>query len=285
MLISTEELARRLGEPGLVIADMRWDASQPDAGRDAFRTGHIPGAIYVDVDTELSDRSDLSKGRHPLPDPEQFVRTLARLGIGEGTTLVVYDDKAGSLAARLWWMMRWVGGAEALVLDGGFAAWVAEERPVETGPGKSPLPHPQPLAAHANVTMVANYPEVKTQGDKMLLLDARSAERYRGEGETIDTRAGHIPGAINAPWADNVKAEGVPHFKTPSMLRSHFESLGVRDGRRVVCSCGSGVTACHDLLALEIAGLHGARLYPGSWSEWIAKDCPDTPLMLRGETR
>jgi len=270
-LVTTEWLAKHLSDRNLIVADIRWDASAVDAGVKAYTAGHIPGAVYVDLDTELADRSDLSRGRHPLPDPQIFVEALARHGIGQDTTMVVYDDKAGSLAARLWWMMRWISAPAALVLDGGFTKWVVEGRPVESGPGRKPLPHPHPHVPRAHSTMVADFFELEDPEENLLLLDARAPERYRGEVEPTDARAGHIPGAINAPWMNNVSSGQEQIFKTADELRSQFEVLGIREDSDVVASCGSGVTACHNLLAMEIAGLHGARLYPGSWSEWIAK--------------
>lgn len=270
MLITTEQLASRIDDRTLVIADIRWEANQPEAGMNAYRQGHIPGAVFVDLDNHLSDRSDLTKGRHPLPDPAVFVRTLAGLGIGQDTQLVAYDDKGGSLAARLWWMMRWIGAPEAAVLDGGFPKWVIEGRTIETGKGRKPGRSLHPAIPCPQAAMIADHSRIETAGDTLRLLDARAPERYRGEVETIDARAGHIPGAINAPWKDNVTDSTLQVFKSAEELRRQFEALRVHRGDHVVCYCGSGVTACHNLLALEIAGLHGARLYPGSWSEWVA---------------
>jgi thiosulfate/3-mercaptopyruvate sulfurtransferase len=273
-LVSTSELAFLFSDPSLVIADLRWDSASPDPGVVAYRQGHIPGAIYVDLDTDLSDRSDLSRGRHPLPDPAIFAGTLTRLGIGRDTMLVVYDDKAGSLAARLWWMMRWIGGPAARVLDGGFAQWVKEGGTVETGAGPKILPAAKPVVPNPHPEMVASISDVETLESNTLLLDARAPERYRGESEDLDARAGHIPGARNAPWRENLVDELSQCFRSSSGLRMRFEQVGVAEGKDIICSCGSGVTACHNLLALELAGFPGARLYPGSWSEWVAQRPP-----------
>ena len=271
-LVSTDGLASRRNEHDLVVVDVRWEPNVPEAGINAYCSGHIPGAVFFDLDMDLSDRTDLSRGRHPLPDPEQFAMTLARAGIGKHTRLIVYDDKAGSLAVRLWWMMRWLGGPEAALLDGGFTKWTREGRPVEVGRGRDRMPTMKPLRPDLNPALVASLDDVETGASgQRLLLDARAPERYRGEVEPIDSRAGHIPGAVNAPWLENLSGGPDQTFQSPQALRKHFESLGVDHRRDVVCYCGSGVTSCHDIFALELAGFPGARLCPGSWSEWIVR--------------
>ncbi len=280
-LVGTEWLAARLGEPDLVVADIRWTLGAPDAGRQAFLAERIRGAIFLDLDTELADRSDLRRGRHPLPDPRRFAAALAARGIGRGSRIVAYDDAGGSVAARLWWMMRWIGadGACAL-LDGGIPKWIAEGRPLERGtpaPGAlsaAGAPHPQPLpvALHPELMVDATTVE-RAQELGLILLDARAPERFSGEVEPVDARAGHIPGAISAPWGENMTDDPSPVYRPAAELRAHFEALGAPpggDGSRLVCYCGSGVTSCHNVLALELAGIRGARLYPGSWSEWVA---------------
>jgi thiosulfate/3-mercaptopyruvate sulfurtransferase len=270
-LITTDELQTQLLDPSLVVADLRWEASPFGAGIAAYRTAHIPGAVYLDLDTELSDRSDLSRGRHPLPDPQKFVHSLACKGIGQGTRLVICDDKRGSLALRLWWMLRWIGAPEAMLLDGSLSKWIAEGRAVETGSGRAPTATTVPLVPHVNAGMVATLRDVESaKANGAILLDARAPERFRGEMENVDARAGHIPGAVNAPWPDNLVC-GYAAFKSPAELRARFSELGVTDAANVICYCGSGVTACHNLFAMELAGLSGARLYPGSWSEWVAR--------------
>ena len=273
-LVDTAWLAAHLGDDNLVVADIRWQHGQPDFGREAFAAGRIPGAVRLSLDTDLSDLRDLSRGRHPLPDPRNLVAALARAGIGEGTRVVAYDDAAGGVAARLWWLLRWLGlKGVGFLLDGGLAKWTAEERPVESGTARDPAPHPRPLAPRAREELTVSRADVaRAEALGLVLLDARAPERYRGEVEPIDTRAGHIPGALNAPFAANLTGNAAPLFRSPEELRAAFARLGLGpgDGPRVVCYCGSGVTACHDLLALELAGIRGARLYPGSWSEWVA---------------
>lgn len=273
-LVDTAWLAAHLGDANLVVADIRWQHGQPDFGREAFEAGRIPGAVRLSLDDDLSDLTDPSRGRHPLPDPRHLVAALARAGIGEGTRVVAYDDAAGAVAVRLWWLLRWLGlKGVGFVLDGGIAKWTAEGRAVGSGPAPDAAPHPRPLTPRVRDELTVSR-DVVARADALglVLLDARAPERYRGEIEPIDTRAGHIPGAVNAPFADHLSGDTAPIFRSPEELRAGFARLGVGpdDGPRIVCYCGSGVTACHDLLALELAGIRGARLYPGSWSGWIA---------------
>ncbi len=273
-LVDTAWLAAHLGDENLVVADIRWQHGQSDFGREVFEAGRVPGSVRLDLDTDLSDLSDPSRGRHPLPDPRHLVAALARAGIGEGTRVVAYDDAAGAVAVRLWWLLRWLGQQGAcVVLDGGIAKWFAEGHAVESGPTPDRAPHPRPLAPRVCDELTVQRDEVaRAEAPRLVLLDARAPERYRGEVEPIDARAGHIPGAVNAPFTNNLTADTAPIFRSTEELRAGFARLGLGpdDGPRVVCYCGSGVTACHDLLALELAGIRGARLYPGSWSEWIA---------------
>lgn len=250
---------REHGE-GLVLADVRWFLDGR-SGYEAYLAGHLPGAVWVDVDTVLSAPPDETEGRHPLPDPAGFARVLGALGIGDGTTVVAYDADGGPYAARLVWLLRRTGRAAAL-LDGGLAAW-----PGATETGGVTLPE-------ARLTPVEWPKEVLRTADEVaageaVVLDARAADRY--SGETVlpsDIRSGHVPGARSAPWSANITPEGT--FATPEQLRERYEALGVREGAEVIVYCGSGVTACHDLLALERAGITGAALYPGSWSAWSA---------------
>ena len=269
MIVTTAWLAEHLHDPDLVIADIRSVTNQPDAGRMMYRESHIPGAVFLDLDQDLADRSDLSKGRHPLPDPRVFVQNLARVGIGQGKRVVAYDDKAGSNAARLWWMLRWIGVRDGAVLDGGIIKWKVEGRPLESGEPQT-FSRVEPFDANADRSMIFDKTQVEdaiTSG--FMLVDARSGERFRGEREPIDARAGHIPGARNAPWEQNITSDAVPIMKSADELRRIYQRLGIANASPVVCYCGSGVTACHDILALELAGFPGAKLYPGSWSEWI----------------
>jgi thiosulfate/3-mercaptopyruvate sulfurtransferase len=265
-IVSTAWLAEELGRPDLVVVDLRWGLFQ--SGTEAHAQSRVPGAVRLEMDTDLADRSDLTRGRHPLPDPARFAAALARVGIGPGRRVVVYDDAAGGVAARLWWMLRWVGGPTGAVLDGGFRKWVAEGRPVELAPPRpvvpvplwQPAPHPEMVRHRAEVAAALSRGAV--------VLDARAAERYRGEAEPIDPRAGHIPGARNVPVADNLTAEALPVFRSKEELRRLYSEVGAVGDREVICSCGSGVSACVAILALELAGRSGALLYPGSWSEW-----------------
>jgi thiosulfate/3-mercaptopyruvate sulfurtransferase len=267
-IISTEDLESRLADPDVVICDVRHDLTRPDAwGREQYAAGHIPGAIFVHLDADLSAPKTGTNGRHPLPTPEQAAATFGRLGIAQGKQVVAYDQGGGANAARLWWMLRWLGHESAAVLDGGYAKWSAEGRVVSTEPT-------EPTPATFRITRVT--PTVNATGvmasiprQGLLILDARAPERFRGETEPFDPVAGHIPGARNRPYTQNLNPDGT--FKHPAFLRAEFGAIldGVPHDQ-VVHQCGSGVTACHNILAMEIAGLEGTRLYPGSWSEWCA---------------
>ncbi|MCC4117013.1 sulfurtransferase [Aromatoleum toluclasticum] len=266
-LISAHELAQHLDDPDWVIFDCRHDLANRDFGRDVYARAHIPGARFLHIDEDLSSPLTGTNGRHPLPDPEAFAQRLARAGVGNETQVIAYDDAGGMFAARLWWMMRWIGHHCAAVLDGGLVAWL------EAGQALT-AKVPEPAPANFRVSL---RPEVvdaawvlgHLRNPEMLLVDARSPDRYRGENETLDPVGGHIPGAINRFFRDNLDGRG--HFKQASILREEFGALlKGGDAHRVVHQCGSGVTACHNLLAMESAGLTGSRLYAGSWSEWCA---------------
>jgi thiosulfate/3-mercaptopyruvate sulfurtransferase len=265
-LISTAALAPRLADPGWLVADCRFDLADPAAGAAAWRAGHIPGAIHVDLERDLSVAVTPSTGRHPLPSPEAIAATLSRLGIGDRTRVVCYDAGNGAYASRLWWMLRYIGHDAVSVLDGGFAAWVAEGRAVSTDESVRP---PARLVARPRPGMLcdaAGVAEALARGE--LLVDVRGAERFRGEVEPLDAVAGHVPGAVNLPFPENLGADG--RFLRPAALARHWrERVGVEPGRGIICMCGSGVTACQGLLALESSGIAGGRLYAGSWSEWI----------------
>jgi thiosulfate/3-mercaptopyruvate sulfurtransferase len=268
-LVSTDWLSEHLTDFDLVVVDIRWVSGSPDGGYQAYLAGHIPGAIFLSLDETLSDRSDMSRGRHPLPEPRVFAAALASVGIGQGSRLVVYDDSAGSIAARLWWMMNWIGADSTAVLDGGISKWISEKRPLEAGNARSRRHHTQPLAVNLNSGMVAGMKEVESLSENSMLIDARAPERYRGEVEPIDSRGGHIPGAVNHHFAMNLTDSEAPVFLSSAQLRKNFRDAGADEGKDIICYCGSGVTACHNLLALKLAGFQGAKLYPGSWSEWI----------------
>lgn len=267
-LISTEELAGRLGSPDLVVCDVRHDLAKPDAwGESQYATRHVPGAVFVHLDRDLSAPRTGRNGRHPLPSPEAAAATFSRLGIAPGKQVVAYDQGGGAFAARLWWMLRWLGHDAVAVLDGGFAKWTEEGRPVASG---VEAPHPATFAIRkVTPTVDASGIMASLPRHALLLIDARAGERYRGETEPLDPVAGHIPGARNRPYTQNLAADGT--FKHPAFLRAEFEAVLAGAGHDlVVHSCGSGVTACHNILAMEIAGFEGTRLYPGSWSEWCS---------------
>jgi thiosulfate/3-mercaptopyruvate sulfurtransferase len=276
-LVETGWLAERLGERDLRVVDARWYLDPARKGREAYRAGHLPGAVFVDLDADLSAPGGgrgAPSGRHPWPSEEQVGRVMGRLGIGPGVRVVAYDDQAGAIAARLWYVLRAHGHDDVALLDGGLAKWLAEGRPTTT---EVPEIVPIEVTARLRPGFVVDSTSMVGSRDR-LVLDARAPERYRGETEPVDPRAGHIPGAGNAPYAANLTGGAVPVFRTPAELLRQYESLGAKD-RDVVVYCGSGVTACHDLLALERAGLKG-RLYPGSWSEWSAD--PALPVETGG---
>lgn len=266
-LVDVDTLARCLEQPDWVVVDCRFTLTDPPAGRAAYDKGHIPGARYAHLDDDLARQPSAHEGRHPLPDPQRFAATLGRWGIDDRCAVIAYDEGSGAIAARLWWLLRWLGHSRAAVLDGGFAAWQSAGRPLEQRePSVAPRHYePRRPAADAVVT-TREVAERQAAGD--LLVDARAAPRYRGEQEPIDPKAGHVPGARNRPFSANVTPSGA--FRPPAELRAELEELlAGREPRRVIAMCGSGVTACHLLLAMELAGLGGGRLYAGSWSEWI----------------
>ena len=274
-LISTAELADRLGDPALVIVDVRHDLMLPDWGEARYREAHIPGARFAHLDHDLAARKTGRNGRHPLPSPEQAAAVFSDLGIDTTRAVVVYDQGGGMFAARLWWMLRWLGHEAVVLLDGGFDKWTREGRPVTAD-----------IPARESRTFVARTVTPTLSVDNIVqalpasdcvLVDARAAERYRGESEPIDPVAGHIPGARNRPYAMNLNPDGT--FKPGDALRREFAGLlGDTPLSQVVHYCGSGVTSCHNILAMEIAGLPGTRLYPGSWSEWSAD--PARPIAI-----
>ena len=264
-LVSGADLARH---PEWRAFDCRHDLARPGLGEQQYREGHIPAAMFAHLDRDLSAPVTGKNGRHPLPDPEAFAAWLGRQGLDPGDQVVCYDAASGTSAARLWWMLRWIGHQAAAVLDGGFARWRSEGRPVTAEqPRYTPVEYRgRPRGA---MCVDAGYVQSHLDGKDMVLLDARAPQRWRGEAEPIDPVAGRIPGARNRYCAENVSADGT--FKSPDELRREFLTvLGGLAPSEVVNYCGSGVSACHNLLAMEIAGLPGAKLYAGSWSEWIA---------------
>jgi len=265
-LIDTENLAAHLADARWIVVDCRFQLSDAAWGAREYRTSHIPGAVYADLNKDLSGPLTGTNGRHPLPEPRTLLQTLIRLGVQDGMQVVAYDADNGMFASRLWWLLKWIGHDEVAVLDGGFRKWTAERRPVASDKDARPA---GTLTAALRPDMTADVNEVAriVARHDHLLLDARAPERYRGDIEPIDRVPGHIPGAVNHPFQDNVDERGV--FRSPGELRERLSrAIGTTPPDRVVCYCGSGVTACQNLLAMEIAGLHGARLYGGSWSEW-----------------
>lgn len=253
------------GHRDLVVLDVSFDLTDRQAGERSHAEGHVPGAIYVHLERDLSGAKTGRNGRHPLPDRSVFSRTLGQLGIRPSTQVVVLDRQGGMYAARLWWMLRWLGHAEVAVLDGGVVAWLAAGGSISSDAAAchSTTPYPQRPTL---VTSVSADDLLRRLG-KTPLIDARAAERFRGEVEPLDPQAGHIPGARNRVFKDNLNALG--RFKSAALLRQEFAALcGSHAASEVVHQCGSGVTACHNLLAMEVAGLSGSMLYPGSWSEW-----------------
>jgi len=268
MLIEPRELAAlAAADPAVAIVDCRHDLARPEWGREAFAAGHIPGAVFAHLDQDLSAPVRPETGRHPLPNPERLAATFTRWGIDGDTQIVAYDQGSGAYAARLWWLARFLGHGRVAVLNGGLAAWQAAGFPVTTILASRPA---RRFAAHPQLPAVVSAAQVArglAHGD-MVLVDARSADRFAGRNETLDPVAGHIPGARNHPFGGNLDADG--RFLAPEELaRRWHQTLSGADPGSVVAMCGSGVTACHNLLAMEVAGLSGGRLYAGSWSEWI----------------
>ena len=278
-LIGASSLARELDRGDCIVVDCRFTLTDPPAGRAAYERGHIPGARYANLDDDLARHPRAGEGRHPLPEPERFAATLGGWGIGRDDAVVAYDESSGAIAARLWWLLGWVGHPRRAVLDGGFKAWQDAELPVEQAqPTVRARRYEARPAKHADV--VATDELVAAQAAGGLLVDARAAPRYRGEQEPIDPKAGHVPGALNRPFAANVTPAG--QFKPAAELRSELtELLGGRSPDRFIAMCGSGVTASHLLLAMDVAGLPGGRLYAGSWSEWIR--APSRPIRTGAE--
>ncbi|MEP7182032.1 MAG: sulfurtransferase [Betaproteobacteria bacterium] len=267
-LISAADAARHLTDPAFVFVDVRHDLARPDAwGETEYRAGHVPGAVFAHVDRDLSAPKTGMNGRHPLPSPESAAATFGSLGIDATKQVIVYDQQQGMFASRLWWTLRWLGHDAVAVLDGGFDKWKRDGLPVATD---TPAVQPTSFAIRRTGPVVTTGDVVASlPARSLVIVDARSPERFRGETEPLDPVAGRIPGSINRPGSQNLAPDFT--FKPAPQLRAEFERLlaGVPLDR-VVHSCGSGVTACHNVLAMEVAGFPATRLYPGSWSEWVA---------------
>lgn len=268
-LISASQLAAHIDDPKWVVVDCRHDLVNLAAGREGYAAGHLPNAVFADIETVLSGAKrgpdGVFLGRHPLPEKDALAQALREFGIGDDTQVVAYDAHGGMFAARLWWLLRWLGHEAVAVLDGGMAAWQALGQPLST---ETPTKPGGSLTVRAPFVPTVTVREVmdNLESGERIVIDARAADRFRGENETIDPVGGHIPGAKNRFFKDNLQADG--RFKDADQLRAEFGAL-VDDPERAIMQCGSGVTACHNLLALEVAGMPGASLYPGSWSEWV----------------
>jgi thiosulfate/3-mercaptopyruvate sulfurtransferase len=273
-LISPAALALHAHDPAWAIVDCRFKLDDPSWGAREYTSLHIPGAVYAHLDRDLSGAKTGTNGRHPLPDPPALRATLGRLGIADGVQAVAYDQDNGMFASRLWWLLRWMGHDAVAVLDGGFAAWIADGRPTTSSEERR---EPRTFAGSPRADLIVDADRVAqiAGASDWRLVDARAPERFSGSVEPLDPVAGHIAGARNHFYGTNVDARG--RFLTPDELRTRLEpAFGGVPPDRIVCYCGSGVTACHNLLALEHAGIGAARLYPGSWSEWCAD--PTRPI-------
>ena len=276
-LIEPAALAAHLNDPSWVVVDCRHDLMNLAAGRDAYTDGHIPGAVFADMETGLSGEKRGAdgqfRGRHPLPERDAFIELLRTWGVNANSQVVAYDAHGGMFASRLWWMLRWVGHAAVAVLDGGLPAWQAAGQPLTAD---TPAPRARgTIALRDSLVTTVDVGQVlhNVEHGGRTIVDARAADRFRGENETIDPVGGHIPGAKNRFFKDNLQPDG--RLKAPEQLKAEL-GAAVGDPKNVISQCGSGVTACHNLLALEVAGMPGASLYPGSWSEWCAD--PNRPV-------
>ncbi len=273
-LVTTEDLAAHLDDPNWVILDCRFTLTDTGAGRRAYEKAHIPGARYVHLDDDLAAPVGDTTGRHPLPDPHVLTEKLSGWGIGANKQVVVYDDSFGTIAVRLWWMLRWLGHPGVALLDGGYPKWLREKHPVDA---EVPAPNPGACACLPEPTQIVDAGDVlqASRTGEQIIIDSRDDRRFSGESEPLDLVAGHVPGAINYPFDENLDIDGT--FLPPEALRENYQALlNGRPAWQVIHMCGSGVTTCHNILAMEIAGLSGSRLYPGSWSEWITD--PSRPV-------
>ena len=279
LLVNTTWLAQHLDSPNVRIIDVRWYLTEPGRGYAEYQAGHIPGAVYLDIDTDLSGPRGQGPGRHPLPSAEAFAAMAARTGIDATTHVVAYDSVGGGYAARVWWLLRYFSHAHVSLLDGGWQVWQAAGLPEEQA---TPTIRPTSFTAKPQPAMVVDAARMEQlrQQPGTLLIDARAPERYQGLTEPVDARAGHIPGARSAPFTANLSQAG--QMLTPSQLRERFDALGADQATQLVSYCGSGVTAAHNVFALELAGYPAAVLYEGSWSDWSAD--PQRPIATGEES-
>ena len=277
-LVSTEQLAQHLDDPNWIVFDCRFTLTDPEAGRRAYQHGHIPGARYAHLDNDLSSPITPGSGRHPLPAPQVIADKLGRWGVDDTKQVVVYDDSFGSMAVRMWWLLRWLGHDNVALLDGGLPGWMRQKLPATAD---LPQITPTQFIPHIRDTMWANTTEVDlARHDRnRLIIDARPEERFNGEREPLDKVAGHIPGSVNWSFEENIDFDGT-YLPAEELREAYLNLLHGTPPEQVIHSCGSGVTACHNLLAMEIAGLPSGKLYPGSWSEWISD--PSRPVATGG---
>ena len=266
-LVTTEQLAQHLDDPDWVVFDCRFTLTDADAGRRAYAHGHIPGARYAHLDDDLSSPITPATGRHPLPDPDALAEKLGQWGVTAGTQVVVYDDSFGSMAVRLWWLLRWLGHDAVALLDGGLPRWKRDKQPLSE---ETPISRPAHFHAKPNRNAWVDGASVDAarSDPQHRILDARPEERFTGEREPLDNVAGHIPGSCNWSFEENLDLGGTL-LPAEELRAAYLKLLGGLPPERIIHTCGSGVTACHNILAMEAAGLSGSRLYPGSWSEWI----------------
>lgn len=270
-LIEANELQQALSEPGWLIFDVRYALSDPKAGEQAYLKGHIPEARFLDQGMHLAGQSTGKNGRHPLPEPHELMRVLQQNGLTPDSRVVVYDHNDGSFAARAWWLLRWVGCSQVRVLNGGLQAWLEAGGALQASTGLPSLDAVEAVDTVQTTMPIVSATDILADAahKRRLLVDARTAERYRGQTEPMDPVAGHIDGALNRPIANNTQSDG--RFKTAIQLHDEFQALlGQRSADQVIHYCGSGITACHNIFAMELAGLGGSALYPGSWSEWCS---------------
>jgi len=275
-VVSAKWLLARMYEPDVVIVDCRYWMGQPDAGREAYEASHIPGAVYLDLEHDLSGELEEHGGRHPLPDPATLAHRFAQAGISNRSRVIAYDSQGGAMASRLWWLLRYLGHETVYVLDGGYPVWEAANFPVTA---EQRITIPASFYAEVQHGMLAHEYDVqdKLNIPGVVLIDSREAPRYRGEVEPLDKVAGHIPGAINRFWKDATTEQG--QFKGPDELKERFADL--QDAEEIIVYCGSGVTACPNVLALQQAGFYNVRLYAGSWSDWISYE--ENPIAVGEE--
>lgn len=267
LLVTPEWLTDHLDDPNVRPVDVRWYLLQPEQGRDEYARGHIPGAVYLHIDKDLAEPPYSGPGRHPLPHPDKFAAAASRAGIGRDTQVIAYDAAGGATAARLWWLLRYFGHDKVSLLDGGITRWIAEHHPLQT---ETPVILPSHFDASPSRSWVVDQSTVAAlvRDQRTLLLDSRLQERFEGKTEPVDARPGHIPGAKNAPLAGNLRGATDPRFLEANLLRARFAELGAEHAEKIIAYCGSGVNACQNIFALELAGFRQAMLYEGSWSDW-----------------